>query len=66
MNEAKKMEGLWDKAEVAAYLDVPVRTVEDWVHDGYIPSLKLGKHRKFTKEAIDSWLKTLTQRPTKR
>lgn len=58
MNEAKKIEaGVWDKHQVADYLGVPWRTIDKWVMEESIPSIKLGRHRRFIKEEIDKWLK---------
>ncbi len=44
-------------AEVAEILSVPVSTVQHWAARGEgPPSFKVGKHRRFTAEAVAAWL----------
>jgi excisionase family DNA binding protein len=43
-------------AEVAALLDVPKSTVEDWARRGAIPSRKRGKRRFFLRWEVKAWL----------
>lgn len=50
-------EGIWDTEQVALYLKVPVKTIQRWVLNDEIPSIKIGRHRRFIKEEIDKWLK---------
>lgn len=56
----KKIESIWDKEDVATYLKVEPRTIEDWVYQNKIPSIKMGGKRRFNKEDIDRWLKKNT------
>ena len=43
-------------ADVAALLDVPKSTVEDWARRGVIPSRKRGKRRFFLRWEVEAWL----------
>lgn len=51
-------------AEVADWLRVPEKTVADWAVHGRIPSLKLGRHRRISRLALEAWLAS-QQRPEK-
>jgi len=42
--------------EVSTYLNVPVRTLYQMVSQGTIPATKIGKHWRFSRDAIDRWL----------
>ena len=42
--------------EVAAYLKIPKSTVYKLAQTGKIPCQKVGRHWRFSKEAIDHWL----------
>lgn len=44
--------------ELASYLKVPKSTVYKLAQEGRVPAQKVGKHWRFSKEAIDGWLKT--------
>lgn len=43
--------------EVAAWLQVKPRTIYQWVHEGYIPVLKLGALVRFDQASVSAWLK---------
>jgi len=43
--------------DVAARLQVKTRTVYKWVHERYIPSLKLGALIRFDQASIAVWVK---------
>lgn len=43
--------------EVAAWLQVKPRTIYQWVHEGYIPVLKLGALVRFDQAGVAAWLK---------
>lgn len=45
-----------DVQQVATFLGQSVATVRYWVTTGYIPSLRLGKSRRFSREALRDWL----------
>jgi excisionase family DNA binding protein len=42
--------------ELAAYLQVAKSTLYKLAQDGKVPGQKVGKHWRFSKEAIDRWL----------
>lgn len=42
--------------ELSAYLKIPKSTLYKLVRSGSIPCLKVGKHWRFHKAAIDAWL----------
>lgn len=43
--------------EVANWLQVKPRTIYQWVHEGYIPVIKLGSLVRFDQASIAAWLK---------
>jgi excisionase family DNA binding protein len=43
--------------DVAARLQVKPRTVYQWVHEQYIPSIKLGALIRFDQASIATWVK---------
>lgn len=43
--------------EVAAWLQVKPRTIYQWVHEGYIPVIKLGALVRFDQSSVSTWLK---------
>jgi excisionase family DNA binding protein len=47
---------LLDAAEVAAMLGVPVRWVRDATRDGRLPCVKLGRYRRYRREALITWV----------
>jgi excisionase family DNA binding protein len=47
--------------ELAGYLKVPKSTLYKLVRSGSVPCLKVGKHWRFHKDAIDAWLKRSDQ-----
>ena len=42
--------------ELAEYLKIPKSTLYKLVRSGSVPCLKVGKHWRFHKRAIDAWL----------
>lgn len=50
------LEPLWDVADVAAYLGVPVQTLYQWrkKHTGP-PAARLGKHLRYDPAAVRAW-----------
>jgi excisionase family DNA binding protein len=38
--------------EAAAYLNIPVRTLRNWVGQGKVPHTRIGKHVRFTPEHL--------------
>ena len=55
--------GLWLKPEdLAAELDVPLRTIYVWNHKGTGPSgKKIGRHIRYRRDAVDKWLADRTE-----
>jgi excisionase family DNA binding protein len=51
------MDRLLTVDEVATWLQVKPRTIYQWVHEGYIPVLKLGSLVRFDQASILAWLK---------
>lgn len=47
---------LLDAAEVAELLHVPVRWVRDASRSGRLPTIALGKYRRFRRQAVLDWL----------
>ena len=48
--------------EAAAYLKIPKPTVYQLAQAGKIPCQKVGRHWRFSREAIDRWLETSVTR----
>lgn len=51
------MNKLLTEDEVAAWLQVKPRTIYQWVHEGYMPVIKLGALVRFDPASIAAWLK---------
>lgn len=50
------VEPLWGIAEVAAYLNVPQRTLYQWRHRGYgPPGRRVGRHVRYDPAAVRRW-----------
>jgi excisionase family DNA binding protein len=43
--------------EVGDWLQVKPRTIYQWVHEGYIPTIKLGALVRFDQASIVAWLR---------
>ena len=43
-------------AELSDYLKIPKSTLYKIVRSGHVPCMKVGKHWRFCKAAIDAWL----------
>lgn len=44
---------------VAAYLGVPVATIDDWRVDGRVPrAVRIGRHLKFLRSDVRGWVAT--------
>lgn len=57
--EVMNMEGrpLATSAEVAAYLNVPVRTLSQWAHKGTGPRYsKVGRHRRYRWQDVEEFV----------
>jgi excisionase family DNA binding protein len=51
------MERLLTVEEVADWLQVKPRTIYQWVHEGYIPVIKLGTLVRFDQSSVMAWVK---------
>ena len=50
---------LQDTASLAAELQVPIRTLDQWAYLGKGPRfLRIGKHRRYRPEDVAAWLET--------
>lgn len=52
------MDRLLTVDQVAEWLQVKPRTIYQWVHEGYIPVIKLGSLVRFDEASIGKWLRT--------
>lgn len=54
-----------DRTEaVSRYIGVPIKTLEHWRHTGTGPAYsRLGKHVRYRRADVDSWLEAHTTRP---
>ncbi|WP_432847255.1 helix-turn-helix domain-containing protein [Amycolatopsis sp. CA-161197] len=51
------VEGLWGPEELAAFLNIPVKTLRDWRLKKYGPPFsKLGKHVRYDPAAVRAWV----------
>lgn len=46
---------LWTVSDVAEFLNVPARTVRDWVYKRRIPFRKAGRNLRFNQIEIERW-----------
>lgn len=53
----RKVDRLLTVDEVAAWLQVKPRTIYQWVHEGYIPVIKLGSLVRFDQASVFAWVK---------
>tara|TARA_R100000781_G_scaffold112637_1_gene80044 strand:+ start:680 stop:856 length:177 start_codon:yes stop_codon:yes gene_type:complete len=44
--------------DVAKYLKMSLRSIQDWSKNGYIPAFKLVGSWRYRKSEIDNWLET--------
>jgi excisionase family DNA binding protein len=40
--------------EVAEYLQIPVRSVHEYATRGELPSVRIGRHRRFSRRAVEA------------
>ncbi len=55
----KKIRELWTIKELVAYLKIPKSTVLMYVAMEKIPSIKIGRHRRFIPDEVEKAIKTL-------
>ena len=49
-------------AEVADYLQIPVRSVHDYAARDELPSVRIGRHRRFSRAALEAVMDVSPQR----
>jgi excisionase family DNA binding protein len=50
-------------SEIASHLHLKRSTVEDYARRGLLPSLKLGRHRRFVRADVEEALRRLSAQP---
>lgn len=55
------LDELMTAEQVAALLMLPVSTVKDYARRGVLPSIKLGKHRRFVRSTVQAALDDLAR-----
>lgn len=60
------LDELMTATQVAQHLQMRVSTVEDYAKRGLLPSLKLGRHRRFVRSQIEQAIANLANPPTLR
>jgi hypothetical protein len=53
----EKMERLWLIEDVHEFTSIPISTLKLYVALNKIPSIKIGRHRRFEPEQIRRWIK---------
>lgn len=56
----KKHQNLWDTQDVVNYLRLPVSTVKLYIATNKIPSIKIGRHRRFIPSEVERALKKMS------
>ncbi len=51
------MDRLLTVDDLAAWLQVKPRTIYQWVHEGYVPVIKLGTLVRFDQASITAWVR---------
>lgn len=59
--ESDALDEIMTSAEVAKLLRLPRTTVEDYARRGVIPSIQLGKHRRFVRSDVAATIDRLRQ-----
>ena len=52
----KEIEGTWGNEQAAAYLGCTPNTLRVWVSQGKVPSVRLGRLRRYRKKDLDDFL----------
>jgi excisionase family DNA binding protein len=47
---------LLDAKAVAELVAVPVSTIHQWTREGSLPTIRLGRHLRWTREMVEQWL----------
>lgn len=57
------LDELMTAEQVAALLLLPTSTVKDYARRGVLPSIKLGKHRRFVRSQVEGAIEALARPP---
>jgi excisionase family DNA binding protein len=57
------LDELMTAEQVASLLLLPTSTVKDYARRGVLPSIKLGKHRRFVRSQVQSAIEALARPP---
>ena len=56
---------IWTATEASNYMQMPQETLQKWRHIGTGPDfLKIGRHVRYRKSAVDRWLDTRSRAQT--
>jgi excisionase family DNA binding protein len=59
------LDELMTARQVADLLQVPTSTIEDYARRGVLPSLKLGRHRRFVRSEVEHTIAELLDRQSR-
>lgn len=59
---ATERRAFFSRRSLAAYLEVSVRTVDEWLAEGVLPSYRLGNARRIDPDDVDSFLRQRRER----
>jgi excisionase family DNA binding protein len=62
----KQFQELMTVKQIAEYLQVEEKTINNWTSDGKIPHKKVGRLPRYNKSEIDNWMKVGTKKMKKR
>jgi excisionase family DNA binding protein len=60
----QELRGLFTIDELSAYLRIPKSSLYKLVHSGTIPSMKIGRHLRFSSAAIERFLEEAQKKRT--
>jgi excisionase family DNA binding protein len=64
--QRSSLEEVMTAPQVAALLQIPASTVEDYARRGVLPSLKLGRHRRFVRSEVEATINELLAHRSRR
>jgi hypothetical protein len=56
--EKGNLESLWTIEDLQAFTRIPLRTLKLYIATDELPSIKIGKHRRFDPYKIRKWLES--------
>lgn len=63
--KAPDADGLLDAGEVAGLLGVPVSWVYEQSRRGRIPTVTLGRYRRYRRDSVEAWIRGLEGQPAR-